>query len=207
MFGAGFEPHVWEMVRVGCVIVLMGGVIKLMDDFLDLRYDVFVGSQSLAMRLGEGTLPYSLMGFAVAVVLDSTLAAAIMMGAYAIGMAGDHDRQLPSGLTGYQESILVLGLALAFIPWQRVLWAIFAMLAVQLADDLYDFEADRCSGNPNLVRRLGRVEAHMLGAGSVVAAALLNPFATALVFASVPLVLWVFGRLLRPSSPNRGWNR
>lgn len=207
MFGAGFEPHAWEIVRITAVIVLMGGVIKLMDDFLDLRYDVFVGSQSLAMRLGEGTLPYALMGFTFAVILDPTLAAAIMIGAYAAGMAGEYDRQLPSGLSGYQEAFLVLCFAFAFIPWPHVTWAIFIMLAIQLADDLYDLEADRCSGNPNLVRKLGRVESHMLGAGSLVAAALLNPGATALAFASVPLVLWVFGTVGRPAWPNRGWSR
>lgn len=207
MFGVGYEITVSQIVQTAAVIGLMGGVIKLMDDFLDLRYDVYVGARSLAIHLGEGSLPYALIGFTLATMIDAPMAAAIMAGAYVAGMAGDFDRQLPSGLMGYQESLLVLILALIFLPWTVVVWAVCALMTTQIADDLYDIETDRFSGNPNLVRRVGFVEAHMLGLLFLCAAASLNPIATALTFALLPVVLWICSAGWRSTVPNRGWIR
>lgn len=205
MYGDGFE--LIPLLRSASVILLMGAVIKMMDDFLDLRYDTLAGTYSLAMRLGEGTLPYALIGFAVAALIEPRLAVSLMCGAYAVGMAGDLDRQLPSGLTGYQESAIVLLLNLLFLPWNLVVWAFLAMLALQLADDLHDLDADRASGNPNLVRRLGRVEALMLGGACLVGASALAPVETALLFAAVPIILWACGTMSRVGLPARRWSR
>ena len=185
----------------------MGGVIRLMDDFLDLRYDIFEGAETLATRLGEGTLPYALLGFALAAMLDAPTAAALMAGAYAVGMAGDFDRQLPSGLTGYQEGAAALLAAFLLLPLGTVLWAFFAMFAVQVFDDLDDLAGDQRTGNPNIARRMGVVEARMAALCALVAAGLIQPLETAAVFIAVPVVCWSSRAIARPLVKTRGWIR
>jgi len=204
--GAGFE-HLADLARTITCILLMGGVIRLMDDFLDLRYDVFEGVETLATRLGEGTLPYSLIGFALAVMLDAQTAAALMVGAYAVGMAGDFDRQLPSGLVGYQEGGITLLVALLFLPLPTVLWSLFVMFSVQVFDDLDDLIVDQRTGNPNIARRWGIMEARMAALAALVASCLILPVETAVVFVAVPVVSWSCHAIARPIVKTRGWVR
>jgi len=193
------------VARSAAAIFLCGWVIKMMDDFLDLRYDVFQGEQSLAVRLGEATLPYSLLLFGLAALIHPAVACSLFLGAYAAGMAGDLERQLPSGLYGYQEALFALAAGFLFLPWHVMLWGAAVMLAVQAIDDLWDLAPDRMSGNPNLARRFGIVETRLLGLGALLVAAVLRPLETVMVFVSIPVVLWIISRLLRPVAPHRGW--
>lgn len=208
MSGVGFDPaQVGEWVRLAAAVLLTGVAVKLMDDFLDLRYDIFEGADTLAVRLGEGSIAYALISFALAAMADAQAAVALMVGAYAVGMAGDFDRQLPSGLYGLQESFILLVVAALLLPWRVVLWAASAMLCVQLLDDLEDLASDRLSGNPNLARRIGVVEAHMLALAALFAAALAHPAGTVAVFVAVPLVSWGCQTALKPVSRSRRWAR
>src|SRR5690606_2607458 len=111
----------------------------------------------------EGTLAYALLLFALAALADARASCALFLGAYAAGMAGDFDRQLPSGLYGYQEAAAALVAGLLFLPWPWALWGLSVMVAVQAVDDLEDLAPDHASGNPNLARRLGVVETQLLG--------------------------------------------
>lgn len=185
----------------------MGGVIRLMDDFLDLRYDVFEGVETLATRLGEGTLPYSLLGFSLAVMMDHETAAALLVGAYTVGMAGDFDRQLPSGLVAYQEGALALLAALVFLPFSTVLWAFVAMLSVQVFDDLDDLVIDQRTGNPNIARRWGIMEARMAAIAALAVAGFVMPVETAAVYIAVPVVCWSSQLIAKPIAKTRGWVR
>lgn len=187
--------------------MLTGGVIKLMDDFLDLRYDVFEGEPSLAVRLGEGTLAYCLLLFALAVLIDAETSCALLIGAYAVGMAGELERQLPSGLYGYQEAGVALAAGLILLPWPTALWGVSAMLAVQAVDDLLDLAPDRASGNPNLARRFGIVETQLLGLFALLVAAAMRPVATAIVFVAVPILIWATQALVWPARRARRWAR
>lgn len=161
-----------------------------MDDFLDLRYDVMEGTETLAARLGEGSIAYALISFALGAMVGAEAAVALMIGAYAVGMAGDFDRRLPSGLSGYQESAVLLLLAVLFLPWRTLLWAVASMLCVQLLDDLEDLALDRISGNPNFARRIGVVEAHMLALVALLVAAIARPAGTVAVFVATALIDW-----------------
>lgn len=194
-------------MRLSAAVLLTGVAVKLMDDFLDLRYDVFEGTETLAVRLGEGSIAYALVSFALAAGADAKTAVALMVGAYAVGMAGDFDRQLPSGLYGFQESLALLAAAALLVPWRAVLWAASAMLCVQLLDDLEDLATDRLTGNPNLARRIGVVEAHMLALGALFVAALTHPVGTVAVFVAVPLVGWGCQTARTPVFRKRRWAR
>ena len=79
-------------------------------------------SKALAVRLGEGTLPYSLLLFCFAVLIEPATACSLLLGAYACGMAGDLERQLPSGLKGYKKPLAALLFGLLFLPWHAVVW-------------------------------------------------------------------------------------
>jgi len=206
--GVGYDPAgLWEILQNAAAILLAGGVVKLMDDFLDLRYDIFEGEPSLAVRLGEGTLPYSLLLFALAVLAEAEVACALFLGAYAVGMAGDLERQLPSGLYGYQEAAVALIVGFLFLPWHSALWGASVMLAVQAVDDLFDLAPDRTSGNPNLARRYGIVETQLAGLLALLVAAVTRPVGTATVFVSIPLLLWATHALAWPGRRTRGWER
>src|SRR5690606_12565913 len=185
------------LARSAAAIFLCGWVIKMMDDFLDLRYDIFQGEQSLAVRLGEATLPYSLLLFGLAALVHPVVACSLFLGAYAAGMAGDLERQLPSGLYGYQEALLALTAGFLFLPWHVMLWGAAVMLAVQAIDDLWDLAPDRMSGNPNLSARFGIYETPLLGFDPLLAAAVFGACETALFFWTFPVVIWFVKRLLR----------
>lgn len=205
MSGVGFDPVGLELFRSGLSILLVGSVIKLMDDFLDLRYDIAEGYEGLAVRLGEGTLPYALLLFALGAMCHASTAISLLLGAYVVGMAGEYDRPLPSGLKGYQEGALVLLVALLLLPWSDLLWALLAMGAVQILDDLHDYATDRITGNPNLARRFGVVELHFAGLLLLTVAAHLRPVGTTLLFLALPIVLAADQLLARPLPRTRGW--
>lgn len=208
MFGDGFDPlEAVVLARSAGAIFLSGWVVKLMDDFLDLRYDLFAGDETLAVRLGEGTLPYSLIGLVFAALLHPEIALSLFVGAYAAGMAGDYDRQLPSGLKGWQEGAAAVCFTLVFSPWSTVVWAVSVMLAVQITDDLFDIAEDGASGNPNIARRIGIGETRMLGLLALFAACVLKPAHTALVFMAIPLVEATCRAMAKPIVKSRGWSR
>lgn len=209
MSGVGFDPaQAGEWARLGAATLFTGVAVRLMDDFLDLRYDVLEGAETLAVRLGEGSIAYALISFALGAMVDAQTAVALMIGAYAVGMAGDLDRRLPSGLAGYQESAAVLAAGLLFLPLRTLLWAVASMLCVQLLDDLEDLGPDRVSGNPNFARRLGVVEAHMLALAALLIAALAHPEGTVTVFAATALIGWGCRAALgRTGLRRRRWTR
>lgn len=207
MSGVGYDPaELVGLVRSAAAIFLTGWVVKLMDDFLDLRYDILQGERSLAIRLGEGTLPYSLLLFCLAVLLEPVAACSLFLGAYAAGMASDLERRLPSGLPGVKEALAALLVGFLFLPWHAVLWGVAVMLAVQAVDDLADLAPDRISGNPNLARRFGIVETRLAALGALAVAASLRPLGTVMVFAAIPLVLACMSALVKPAS-GKGWMR
>ena len=209
MSGVGFDPaQAGEWARLGAAVLFTGVAVRLMDDFLDLRFDVCEGAETLAVRLGEGSIAYALISFALGAMVHPEAAVALMVGAYAVGMAGDIGRRLPSGLSGYQESAVLLLLAALFLPWRTLLWAVASMLCVQLLDDLEDLALDRITGNPNLARRIGVVEAHMLALVALLTAALAHPAGTAAVFVATALIGWGCQAALgRSGSRWRRWAR
>ncbi len=189
-------------------IFLCGWVIKMMDDFLDLRYDVFQGEQSLAVRLGEGTLAL----FAAPVWLGGAHPPGCCVLTVSRRLRRRHGRgpgaaaafgplRLPGG------TLRPCGSAFSFSRGMSMLWGAAVMLAVQAIDDLWDLAPDRMSGNPNLARRFGIVETRLLGLGALLVAAVLRPLETAMVFVSIPVVLWTISSLLQAGGPRTGGGR
>lgn len=213
MFGVGFEEALIPAVRAGAAILCAGLAVKLMDDFLDLQYDSQAGIPSPAVRLGEATLPYGLILLAVGAAFHPPVALSLFLAAYAIGMVQDLKRSLPSGLTGWQESLLSLGLGALLLGPVIQIWGLAMMVFVQAVDDTIDYHVDQMSGNPNLLRRFGWVEVNGVAFVCLVLAAWLYPIETALtIVAAAVLDTWVWRMAFRArrepagmADPSRGW--
>ena len=200
-------------VRAGAAILCAGLAVKLMDDFLDLRYDSQTGIPSPAVRLGEATLPYGLVLLAVGAAFHPSVALSLFLAAYSTGMVQDLRRALPSGLTGWQESLVVLGLGALLLGPVRQIWGLAMMVFVQAVDDTIDYHVDQMSGNPNLLRRFGWVEVNGVALACFALAAWLYPIETALtIVAAAVLDTWVWRLALRTkrespgiADPPKGW--
>ena len=144
MFANSFD--LVSYLKSGMAIILVGLVIKIMDDFLDEEWPP---SRGLLRTLGKGVLPYSIVIFLLAISLDFSLTVALFLASYITGMIFVTNHVLPSGLSSWLESILAILLSVLIAGYDLTLWAILIMLAVQLIDDYLDYRNDQRRGLPN----------------------------------------------------------
>lgn len=150
---------IYELAVDALSLLLTGTAIKIMDDNLDIP------DQSAAWLAGDrSALPYSLLFFAGGAALNAATAISLFFAAYCLGMAFNLMEKMPSGLYGYQESLLVAVSGIAFFGWGEMAGSLFIIACIQLVDDLRDQQEDRWSGQKNLAQRFGRVEAGLLAA-------------------------------------------
>jgi len=195
LFGNGFDADPLGIVRTIAAILCVGLAITFLDDFMDLRRDTEFGVPSVAVRLGEATLPYTMVLFALAVAFNMKVAVSLFAASYALGMVFDLNRMLPSGLLGWHESAIVLGIAAFASGPTFILWALAIMSFVQCIDDMIDYNHDAMSGNANVVRRFGIGEVRIVTIGLLFAASFISPFYTACVIAGVSCIeygVWRF---------------
>ncbi len=186
MSGAIFDP--WPLVRLAGAVIAAGLAIKLMDDYLDREFDALVGRRTVAAWLGPGTVAYALAALAVATLLEAQAAGTLFLASYAVGMAHEPGRRLPTGLTAWQESLLAAVLGLVLGGFAAMCSATAAMFFVQCADDFRDAASDRMAGGQTLASRLGRVETGMLAVAALLVALAINPLLAIVVAAGAALV-------------------
>lgn len=138
-------------------IFLTGIVIKIMDDYLDLNIDKLMGEKNMFIKLESGWVPYLLLIFAGACILDSTTAISLFLSSFSLGMMGNLTAKMPSGLYGHQESILVILMGLFFLGKSNMLSSLFIVATIQLWDDFLDYNKD-VTYKKNLAFVLGRGE-------------------------------------------------
>ncbi|WDL97299.1 hypothetical protein [Alicyclobacillus sp. ALC3] len=180
MSGVWHEWAVW----LGCAL-LMGAAIKLMDDALDVNFDLERGRQTLAHQLGRATLPYALVLAVIAVDLDPALALSVFFGSYAVGMFTTWRDPLPSRLPSYVEIALALALSASLVGWRLALWGVAIMAVVDWLDDVMDLTGDSKSGQTNLAARIGFAETLLLTLVALCVAVLTNAALTAVVLVAV----------------------
>lgn len=190
MFAGTFEALIGA-VRLPASVLAAGVAIKLMDDFLDGAGDRRAGTVTVAARIGAGVLPYCLLALTVALLVEPRVAGALFLGAYAIGMAHDLDRRLPTGLRGWQESLLAAGISVIGAGWAVATAGVATMLFVQCVDDLADSEDDRVRSQANLAHALGPVETAFVATASAIVAVGLAPSLTVSVIVAVPVIEWL----------------
>ena len=187
------SPAIFETAKTAFSLLLTGAAIKLMDDFVDAAPGERWGGERSA-------LPYALLFFAGGAAPNSSLTVSLFLAAYALGMAYDYAEKMPSGLLGYQESLLVVALGIVVLGWSEIAGSLLIIASIQLLDDVRDQQEDRYSGQKNLARRWGRVEAGLLAAITFLATLLLAPVKAVATLAASLLVTALFARSVPPET-------
>ncbi len=122
------------------------------DDFLDEEWPPNDGILAL---LNRGILPYGLLLFGVSLFLHLPLALSLFCACYSVGMLGSPHTLLPSRLSASLEGALVLLFSLIACGFAITLWSYLVILAIQLLDDLLDYEKDEKKGRRSFAHRWG----------------------------------------------------
>lgn len=129
------------VMRTVAAVAVTALAVKLMDDGLDRERDALGGFPNWAAALGRGAPAYALAALAVGCGLDAGRAVPLFLAAYAVGMGRDADRQ-PSGLPGWVEGAVALGLAAALFGVVLAAASAAATIAVQWTDGWLDWRGD-----------------------------------------------------------------
>lgn len=183
MFGALPE---WLVDLV--VMILMGISIKWLDDHLDSEFDICRGERTLAVRMGRACFAYGTLLAVVAVALNHSLAAALFLSSYAVGMMSNWTERLPTRLPAYVETILAVGLAVLLCGWRIELWALCFVALVDWLDDITDYHKDGSASHRNLARRIGLPETTILTLMALLGSIWLNPEWTLIGFVAFSVV-------------------
>ncbi|MCK8817692.1 hypothetical protein MWH28_10005 [Natroniella sulfidigena] len=125
-----------------------------MDDYLDQELDRLNQQKTLAIKLQRGVVPYTLLLFSFAVLLNYQLAVSLFWASYIIGM-GSSNNSLPTGLKSYQEVLIMLGLGFLVLQREIFIFALTIILFIQLVDDFIDFHSEDYINRENFVNYLG----------------------------------------------------
>lgn len=185
--GQAAGVYTWSILVKQVVAILCAGMaIRLMDDVVDRASDKSIGLVTSVDQLADTALVYALAALATGAFLAPALVGALFLAAYAVGMGGDLKRRLPSGLSGYQESVLVIAIGIAGAGVWIMSWAVAVMVALQAIDDLRDLTIDGRTGSRNMCQVLGQGEVILLGL-----LALLTSLNLSLALTSVALLIAV----------------
>jgi hypothetical protein len=143
-------------------LILIGFVIKLMDDFLDQDLDSLKGEWNFAGKLGRGILPYSLVLIIIALYLNFMESVSFFAASYTLGMVYDVKDRLPSHLRSWQEGLIVCLISIYLTNLWETFTALILILLIQFIDDFFDYQKDWIIGTRNLIQRLGRFNASLL---------------------------------------------
>ncbi|MGE5561268.1 MAG: hypothetical protein ACM3XN_09535 [Chloroflexota bacterium] len=146
-------PRLSSAARSTLAVLATGLAIKLMDDIFDGEETTVAGLST------AGATIYAMVALAIGVALAPAVGLPLFAAAYAVGMAGDPQETLPSGMPAWVESALALAVAAAISGIAAMAHALLVVAAVQLVDDVLDFQADSAIPERNLAHRFGRGEA------------------------------------------------
>ncbi len=136
-------------------LFLVGIVIKLMDDFLDQELDILTTNKNLAVKLGRGILPYTLLLLIFALYLNFNESLTLFTASYIIGMGYDTNQKLPSYLYAWQEGIIVFIITILITSFYETISALTLIVLLQLGDDLFDYRKDKNIGDNNFINKIG----------------------------------------------------
>lgn len=147
-----------DIIRVCIALLLSGATVKMMDDALDVEYDLCRGKRTLAARLGRASLPYSLIVFGFSMAVEPHVSISILFASYCVGMFTRSAEILPTRVPAYVEIVIGLLILCLLVGWRDALWAMATMSLIDWLDDVMDRHRDRETGQANLAVRFGLVE-------------------------------------------------
>ncbi|WP_408956065.1 hypothetical protein [Natroniella sp. ANB-PHB2] len=158
-----------------------------MDDYLDQEIDRLNERETLAIKLQRGIVPYTLLLFSFAILINYQLSISLFWASYIIGM-GVSNNSLPTGLRAYQEVLIMLGLGFLVLQWKIFLFALAIILFIQLVDDFIDFHLEDYINRDNFVNYLGEWGTVLLAISSLVIALQID-WKTSLIVMIITLIV------------------
>lgn len=155
--------------------ILCSLTIKLLDDYLDREIDAIDNSINLINQFGEATIVYALPLFGFSLLLAPPIALALFSSAWIVGMFRTMKTLFPSGLRGWQESLLIGGFGVWLTGWSIMIFSLVLTFSVQLIDDLLDQQTDKLVGIYNLALQWGNIVCFITCSICLVIAYLLEP--------------------------------
>lgn len=148
---------VFKYVKLFFTFFLIGFVIKLVDDSIDVT-DANRIFDKLLNNMQNGIIPYILVIFSISCLLDYKLTVSIFISSYIIGMFNDINRILSFKLKGYQEAIILFLIGIFFLGKSEMISSFLLVLIIQLLDDIIDLKNDKYYGRNNLCLKFGFLE-------------------------------------------------
>jgi len=136
-------------------ILLMGIVIKIMDDFFDKEIDKESNQWNINILLGRSILPYSLLITIISLYLNFTEAASIFATSYTIGMLHSYRGILPTKIYGWQEGFIILLIFTYILSLREILLTIIIVGIIQLIDDMIDYKKEKFINHNNIINKIG----------------------------------------------------
>lgn len=183
--------EIFNLLKDFSAVFLIGLTIKAVDDFLDAEADEIQGKLTWSNKIGRASFPYTLIFFALAVMLNKELTLPFFLSAYAVGMGKDLNRNYPLMLSGWGESIFVTGASVYYFGWAAAIISLALMIGIQFIDDLLDYSWDRRTGEKNFVCILGKGEVIISLAILFSASFMLAAYKSFLVVTAYPLIVYL----------------
>ena len=180
-------------------LLLVGLVIKLMDDFLDQEKDKASGQYNLYHMLGKSIFPYSLVILSFGLYLNLSEGISLFAASYLIGMAHDYRSRLPIGLFAWQEGLIVFMISTYLTDLNNSLSALLLILLLQFIDDLIDFKKDSEYFKANLFKKLGFFNSILI-MGVIILIAIICYPVKLIYFITAVMILYLFFKILRIKS-------
>lgn len=175
------------------IIIIIGVVIKLMDDYLDQDLDKIEGEYTLAVSLDKAIVPYTLLCTVMCMAVAPVLSGSLFLASYIIGMGHDLKRVLPFGWTALKEAILFTVFGLLVFEPREMFSSLLVILFIQIMDDFLDYYNDSRFSRRNFVVRFGVPECILGALITFLGAVFLDPLKTILVTISTPIILFGMG--------------
>ncbi|SNR87972.1 hypothetical protein SAMN05446037_1001194 [Anaerovirgula multivorans] len=176
-------------------ILLIGIVIKLLDDEIDDDKTNTRSQSNLYRDVMEYKLPYCLLFLAIAMLLESQLIFALFTSAYMIGMFHLPHQRLPFKLKGYEEMIILFCINLLLIPFDIFAIAFISIFLIQLLDDLQDYQYDFKYGFKNFVNKYGKGEVILVSGILLVLCIIISLMNTMIILSSSFLINHLYSRI------------
>ncbi len=136
-------------------ILLMGIVIKVMDDYFDKEIDKESKQWNINILLGRSILPYSLLIAIISLYLNFTEAAAVFAASYTIGMLHTYRGILPTKIYGWQEGFVILLIFSYILSFREIIVTIIIVGIIQLIDDMLDYKKEKFINQNNIINKIG----------------------------------------------------
>jgi hypothetical protein len=175
-------------------IFFTGCVIKLMDDYMDQDYDALINKCNVSNNLGHGVMPYVLLLFSIACVSNVTTAVSLFLASFGLGMVGTLPVKMPSGFSGYGESVAAIIAGLLLFGTKTMISSICIIAAVQLLDDYIDLDSDMIS-KKNLAFIFGKVECIVISIILFLCSVYFEPAKAVITMMLAPFIVYIIERL------------